>query len=576
MKKYLYLSVVVMLFLVANMAHAAKKPVYVNAPPLDAVITTPVGEVSATGVTELPIITWPGEFPTIYANGNQNVTIPNSIFGREGLNYKIVREDRFKVQIEHYLSGKSPFLRCTLGMLNTAVEVLKRDPRTKPVIVYQLTWSANGDAFVVKSNIKTAKDLRGKTIVLQAYGPHIYYVAKILADAGLTINDVKIKWTEDLTGTDNTPVNAFENDPEVDAAFMLTIDALALIPNEKGAEGVKGARIFMTTKTANRIIADVYVVRSDYFESHRDEMQKFVHGLMIAEEAVKNLMANKGANKGDYKAFIGAAAKILLDLSDSPEAISNTEGMYGDCEFVGWKGNVKFFGDPNYPRNLNNLTKEIQTALISLGLISQKISIDHAKWDYNLFKIGLINTSGVEVPKFDVAKVAQAVAKKEAAGTLEEGKIFSFEIGFEPNKDNFTPELYKEQFREVIKLAATYGGAVITVEGHSDSLDYLKMKKGGASTLDLSQKKQAAKNLSLNRANRVVEAIIGYAKATGVTLDQSQFTTIGHGVMKPKHARLTPDGDPDKPKNEAEWKANMRVEFRILQMEAESSTFELL
>ena len=150
-------------------------------------------------------------------------------------------------------------------MINLASDVTDQDPRTKLNVIYQLTWSAGGDAMVVKEGINSPRDLKGKTIALQAYGPHIDYLGKILSDAGLNLNEVKIKWTKDLTGTDNTPVAAFRQ-PDVDAAMVISPDALALSSNGTVGTGsedsVKGARILMSTKTANRIISDVYAVRA--------------------------------------------------------------------------------------------------------------------------------------------------------------------------------------------------------------------------------------------------------------------------------------------------------------------------
>jgi hypothetical protein len=46
---------------------------------------------------------------------------------------------------------------------------------------------------------------------------------------------------------------------------------------------------------------------------------------------------------------------------------------------------------------------------------------------------------------------------------------------------------------------------------------------------------------------------------------------VGHGIEKPKNGLCA--GDPCAPKNEPEWLANMRVEFRIIQVEAEASVF---
>src|SRR5688572_31377230 len=50
----------------------------------------------------------------------------------------------------------------TLFRSNMAAEVASKDTRTKPVVIYQMTWSAGGDALVVKAGVNSARELRGK------------------------------------------------------------------------------------------------------------------------------------------------------------------------------------------------------------------------------------------------------------------------------------------------------------------------------------------------------------------------------------------------------------------------------
>jgi outer membrane protein OmpA-like peptidoglycan-associated protein len=90
----------------------------------------------------------------------------------------------------------------------------------------------------------------------------------------------------------------------------------------------------------------------------------------------------------------------------------------------------------------------------------------------------------------------------------------------------------------------------------------------------LTQVKQAAKNLSLSRSVAVRDNIIAFAKQQNITLDTSQFAVVGHGLAKPRSGVC--GDDPCAPKTEREWRDNMRVEFRILQVEAESSVFKPL
>ncbi|MEJ2622119.1 MAG: ABC transporter substrate-binding protein [Candidatus Thiodiazotropha sp.] len=533
---------------------------------------TPVREVQAGSTIKLPLITWGGDIATILANGDARKTRQGSIFAKAGLNFELDREDVFANQVKAYMKGETPYLRGTIGMINMASELLSSDPRTKPVVVYQLTWSAGGDALAVSDKIRTASDLKGKTIGVQAYGPHVGYMSRLLADAGLGLKDVNLKWYPDLTGTDNTPMAAMQAG-QVDAAFAITPDAMLLTSGGTvgtGAEGsVRGARILLSTRTANRVISDVYVVRSDYFKQHRKEVEAFVGGLMKGAEKLRELAAVKSGRA--YKKTFTAAAELLLD---SPLALADAEGLYADCQFAEWKGNVDFFANPNYPRSLESLSSEVQSSLIGLGLLSGAVKLTQAGWDYNLFKQGLQSADRSESPRFDSAQVTSVIARRQQQGTLQEGELFSFEIFFEPNQNTFSADLYQGSFDKVIQFSATYGGALITVEGNSDPLGYLRKKKAGESAVVLGRVKQAAKNLSLSRAMAVRDSITRYAGQKGITLDPSQFAVVGHGISKPRNGIC--GQDPCPPKTEKEWRDNMRVEFRILQVEAESSVFNPL
>ena len=68
-------------------------------------------------------------------------------------------------------------------------------------------------------------------------------------------------------------------------------------------------------------------------------------------------------------------------------------------------------------------------------------------------------------------------------------------------------------------------------------------------------------NLSKKRAEAVRDAMLKFAASQKVTIDQSQITPVGAGVADPVVA---------KPKNMSEAKQNMRVEFRIVKVDAES------
>jgi outer membrane protein OmpA-like peptidoglycan-associated protein len=315
----------------------------------------------------------------------------------------------------------------------------------------------------------------------------------------------------------------------------------------------------------------VYAVRSDYLESHREEVESFVHGLLQGQEALQSLVKEKASKQKAYQRTIRNAAELLLD---SPQAVADTEGLYADAQFVGWKGNVDFFTNPKFPRSLAQLSTEAQGSFQQLGLLSKSQALAQAGWDYEKLKSGLSNVDGKNAGRFDEQKVATVISRRQRQGTLGDGELFSFEIFFKPNQNGFSADLYQESFAKVVEYASTYGGALVTIEGHSDPLGYLRKKKAGQPDVVLGQTKQSAKNLSLSRAVAVRDNIIKFASGNSISLDPSQFAVVGHGISKPKSGVC--GTDPCAPKSEKAWRDNMRVEFRVLQIEAEESIFSPL
>lgn len=549
---------------------ATAAPQYIDVKPISQLINSPVGNVKP-GIQTLPLITWGGDIATIHGNGDSVISTAESIFTQNGLNYRLQREDVFSNQVEAYLSGETPFLRGTLGMLTLASDALNKDPRTKPVVFYQLTWSTGGDALVVKNNIKTARDLKGKTIAIQAYGPHVDYLLRLLKDAGLSHSDVTLKWLPDLTGTDNSPIAAFY-EPDIDAAFVITPDALALTSGGStgtGAEGsVKGAKILLSTKTANRVIADVYAVRSDYYIANKSEIESLTTALIQSQQSLANLVANRTKNKDAYKKTMVVSAKLLLD---SGEAVVDTEGLYMDCEFVGAEGNSRFFQNLSYPRRFEKIRKETAESLRSMGLITSGV-MSAATTNFKQY-LG-DNSEENPLKRFDRQQVSAVISKRRQQGSLNEGELFSFEVFFKPNQKSFSSERYQKEFFKVLELASTYGGAVITVEGHSDPMGYLRAKKEQSSSLELNRIKQSAKNLSINRASEVRKEIMTFAGLQNVILDKNQFEPIGLGISDPNTGLC--GTDPCAPTSEKEWRSNMRVVFRLIQVEAEANVFNPL
>lgn len=578
-----------------------------------------VGSVDETGgVTQVPYITWGGDVATFVANGGQT-TQKDTIYGKDGLNLKLVPGDDFNQQVKDYLSGKSPYLRGTLGMLSLASEAINKDPRTKPVIIMQMTWSM-GDHIVAREGVKTLNDLKGKKVVLQAGGPHLTLVDDSLRAAGLKWSDINVVWAKNLTGADS-PGEAFKKDASIDACCVISPDMIGLCSgiDQKGtgAEGtVKGAHVVNSTASMNNSIPDVYVVRSDYFNAKKDHVKKFVVGYLKATEQLLEWKKAYNDGKGKSPEYINALklAQTIYTPKVLPSIEADAHGLVSDAVFVRIPGNEAWFDDPN---NLTGFAAKQTSSLDlakNLGFVTDKFGFTKAGWDYK--DISAAAGVAYQRPVFATGRVKGEVG--DFAKDLDTNTIFSFEIKFEPEQTTFSEETYAGDFLRLIESSRTFGNSVIMIRGHSDPTLALQnffwaAKAKGLITgengnykfngkgLDLADTKAvaaaiasenlagqnrvnsegktvpiddpkvtvaAALQLSQTRAEGVKKAVEAFAKKKGLTLDLSQIQPQGVGIAEPINPR---------PRNMQQAKENMRVEFRVIRVAAErlnDKTFE--
>lgn len=577
-----------------------------------------VGPITVQPVAEdkpvtVPFITWGGDVATFMANGGLETT-SGSVFDRLGVKIKLTNGDDFPQQVKDYLSGKTPFLRGTMRMLGQASEVLGKDPRTKPVVFLQLSWSA-GDHIVARQSLKTLNDLRSENgkkarIACQKGGPHVGLLYDSLDAAKISRDEIEIVWVDDLTG-ENGPAEAFRKDSSIDACCVITPDMIGLTggydSTGSGAEGtVEGARVLNSTRDMSRSIADVYAVRSDWLEGNREFVANFVAGYLASTEklvAMRRTFEESQTLNSDYQQVLTMAQEILgKDVLPTLEV--DGHGLLLDCGFVGLPGQIAFFEDAG---NLSGFDKKMKAALdLATG------------WGYASFR------SGFEPPSLDYRAIASSAGIEYKAPTTDSGSgveigegglfpgqdllddktIVSFTIKFDPNKPDFSPDRYGPEFNRAIQAASTFGNAAIEIRGHADPtkalIDMIKggMKKGiitrtgnagnfeyfvSGKPLDLTQTEtiikfietggfdfqehqpsktvKSALSLSLSRAEAVKRELINFAKAQQVNLNEKQLQPTGAGIAEP----IIP-----KPANFAEATRNMRVEFRVIRVPAET------
>jgi len=571
----------------------------------------PIKPVQPQSPLSIPYITWGGDVATFLANGGLD-TKAGSLYAQQGLKLKLAPGDDFVGQVRDYLSGKTPFLRGTFSMLGQASEVIGSDPRTKPTVILQLSWSA-GDHIVAREKLKTLNDLKRPgqkvRIACQQGGPHVGLLYDALAAAQFTRDDVEIVFVKDLTGPGGA-AEAFRKDAAMDACCVITPDMIGLTGGLEstgtGAEGtVSGAHVLVSTQNMSRSIADVYAVRSDWYQDNKATVEKFVTGYLKGAEQLVGMRDDFEKTKrlsNEYRSLLAMSQQIFGEQV-LPTLEVDAHGLLLDCRFIPLTGQIAFFEQRG---NLSGFDAKLTATLdmaTSWGYAKTRNGFDPSGLDYRK----LAGMLGVEY-KLPEAIVGGEGIEVFPGEDLDPNTIVSFTISFEPNQPDFTADRYGAEFNRALQSASTFGGAAVVIRGHSDPTKTLVnlikagMQKGvitrtgqqgnyryflktvqGSEPLDLNntgklvelitsgvlegtpdsplQTMQAALNLSQQRAEAVKSAIVEYAKSRGLTVNLSQLAPVGAGIAEPVVS---------KPSSIEEAKQNMRVEFRIVRVNPEA------
>lgn len=526
------------------------------------VVTDPVRDCAAGWNANMPLIAWGADGVVAFANGG-SLDNDGGLLGTAGLPLSLSVVDSFEAQVRSYLACETPYLRGTLGMLAAAAPVTEFDPRTEQIVFFKHSFSA-GDGIVAAEGIKQIADLAGKRIAIQANGPHVDFVGRILSDGGVSFDQVEIVWVENLTGDGDTPAAALA-EGRADAAAVILPDARFLTSGGTvgtGAEGsLRGSTILISTQEAASVIGDYIAVRADYFDANRDDIGRMVNILFQAEEQMRGFMAKDGDPQQTKMAEL--MANEFLGGLPTEEGVF----LWQDAITDGWPGNAKHFGDPNEARRFDVLLEEVNIALRGAGRLDAPANLNTAEWDFSALADGLTNLDERQIAAFNPEAAAAAVQRLRRTGQLDANTKIDFEVFFEPDSTSFPIALYAQDFEEILRLASTYSGAIITVEGHSDPLHFLRREQDGADNSELRAIRTSTQNLSMDRAIAVVDALTGYSTDLGVRMNRDQFTVDGVGISNPRH---------NPPATEAQWRENMRVVFRVLTVQAEATTFSPL
>jgi len=482
-------------------------------------------------VVQFPINVWIGWLPIVAANGGFAPSEDSIFFRDHGFKVNLRLIDDPVVARDAFAAGESHVLWGTLDMMVLFAPELMKDSRTAPRIVQQIDWSNGGDGIVVRGDVPSAQDLRGKTIVYAQNSPSQYFVNNLLINSGVQPGEVNHRYT----ATAFEAAAAFVADKSIDACASWAPD-IYNIP-----ERVAGTRILTTTAEANKLIADVWAVRADFAKDHPEIVQGVVEGIFKAMEQL-----------GKDDTFKARAFQWMAEGYGM--AVDEVQAMEADAHLTNFAENKSFFLNANQPANFERTWKNISFVYRELGLIDTPQRFDEVMDFSHIKALDAADTFAHQKDEYRTAFVPTTYSKVRAEAPILTQTI---RINFYPNSANLREPRHDDIDRPIAntlydptvdatletvgRLSGQYERAVIAVVGHTDA----SMRGQGVRFEDVKQ-------LSLDRANAVRKALIEQ-----FDFDPAKFVVEGEGWNVPADSQ-----DPD---NHA---LNRRVEISVYPPEA--------
>ena len=478
-------------------------------------------------IVQFPINVWVGWLPIVAANHGFGPNEESIFFKEHGFKVNLKLIDDPVVARDAFASGESHVLWGTLDMMTLFAPELMKDSRTAPRIFQQIDWSNGGDGIVVRGNIQSARDLRGKTIVYAQNSPSQYFLNNLLLNAGIQPGEVTHKYTASAFEA----AAAFVSDPSIDGCVTWAPD-IYNIPDR-----VPNTRILTTTVEANKLIADVWAARADFATDHPEIIEGLVSGIFTAMDQL------------DEDTFKAQAFQWMAEGYGF--AVDEVQAMEADAHSTNFAENKSFFLNQNEPANFERTWKNVTFVYRELGLIGSPVRFDEVV-DFSVIK--KLDAAGTFDHQKDEYRTAFAPTTYSRVNAEQPILTQTIRINFYPNSaDIFEPrhdELEKPipdtlydpnvvaTLEKVGRLAGQYERAVIAIVGHTDA----SMQGTGLPF-------EEVRKLSMDRANGVMRGLV-----EKYGFDPNKFVIEGKGW-----------NEPAEPGNHA---LNRRVEISIYPPEA--------
>ncbi len=483
----------------------------------------------------VPLVTW-GGYAALFAANKGIKPNKNSLFYKNGkFVVELVQEENPITQLQEYAKGKYPIIWSTMDMLPLMYDVLRQDKRVIPQVFGIFDWSYGGDGIIVRANIKTPKDLKGKRIVTAGHTPSHYFLLWLLAQSDLQPSDVQIVYVDDAIQAKD----AYIKDKNIDACVTWS-PFIYDITDPKSKAYVDGSRLLITSKDANQLIADCYLTRLDFAREQTAIVEAFSKSMM---QGYDEFMANPQP-----------VYQWIAELFKLPGGASDAKLMIGDVHIANFPENLMFFDIENpisaykvfflsheYYKMINSLPQDASydaETVINSSFLQKFKSQNLFASQQNTIKNSFNRQSSFNIADLETKKVvlAQDIEIYFDAQSID----FDFNSSREEIKKN------RELLSKVAQQMDVLGTTVVKLIGHLDTTKVEEFKAKGAQ--NFIEASAQAKLISKRRAEFIKKILVEQYKC-----DPERIITEGKGW--------------DQPIDSTDQTKNRRVEVRFLSFE---------
>lgn len=436
------------------------------------------------------VVTWPGYAGGIVANNGFKPNQDCIYYKRHNLYVQFLLMEDVDARAKAFARGGKDGVDIVWSTVdfwaNELPGFLKNDVKAKAIM--QVDWSRGGDAIVADQSIRKIEDLYGKKISLALFTPSHWLLEYNLQNSSLD-EAKQAQIVKSLVGKNASPdARADFVAGKVDAAVVWEPDVSEALQKRPGSH------ILVSSREANKLIADVMVAREDFIQQHPDVIEAFIQGWVVegTEEANRNP---------------DLVAKLLMENESLYKelGLETTKGNLASVKWADLSDNTEMFDlDNKDPHALfDRIFTQAGKSWVARGYISAPVAPAVAKDDSFLRKI--YDRTPVDRPETHVSQPSPEVATKTAIATKP------ITVNFVTGSAELTPQAKQIIDDSVSLIPKTFSGAYIRVEGNTDNVG----------------RADANRALSLRRAQSVINYLV-----TKYSLPQQQFIPIGNGPDK--------------------------------------------